>query len=352
MIRKFHITSKHYVHDSRIYQKFCLYENRSKINSTVVGFKKLRDVEHTILLKRSRYTFLNWLSILFFILSVKIKNKNVVFQLHDIDIYYMGIVAKLAGAKVIIDIHEDYFVQRRFNRLVQFFIKVYYLILRVWVDGFIFATEGVRYNSSLPGIVIRNLPEEVVIRKFDKISNTPKIRALYVGSLSMHRCSDFMAELCRFTPELQFDYYGDRPVRGNFFDETNYLYFCEAWKGYLHDEKAAVYIKYDIGLCLYDPATHFEVLPVKSYEYQALGLYVLGAGNFELSRQLENGYFGVYLGNRPSITDAQKAVKALHHSITSLREQRLQRLTKFGTDLTWISEFDRFLVWQKEILNG
>lgn len=352
MIRKFHITSKHYVHDSRIYHKFCLSENKFGMISTVVGFKKLRNTKHTRLLKHSRYGLLNVITILIFIVRTRIKHNNVVFQFHDADIYYLGILAKLLGAKTIVDLHEDYFIQRKFNVFKKFLIRLYYLCLALFIDGFIFATDRVGINASLSGIVIRNLPEKVETNKFDDHSNNLKIRAIYVGSLSVHRQSDFMAELCRITPELQLDYYGDKPMRRNFDKKANFLFFCDAWRGYLHENKEAVFSKYDLGLCLYDPATHFEVLPVKSYEYQATGLYVLGGGNLELSRQLENGDFGMYLGSEPNVASAKNVIKRLHSDIAILRERRQNRLAKFGVELTWSSEFIRFRKWQEIILNG
>ena len=250
---------------------------------------------------RNRFTRIFGLTWLAFRLALR--EKADVYHFHDPELLLTGVLLKLfAKGKVIYDVHEDvpaqiitkHWLPTLLRRpLAAAFDIVEKLVSRA-MDAVVTATEGIaeKFQGCNP-IVIHNFPNFQMLpnpvldpKKNEKI-------LIYVGGLSKLRGA---VEMVRALEYLAYDdlwlhligKFGPSELEQELqalpgYQRVLFLGWMEPKNVYTHLTKA------DIGLvCLHPEPRYVVSLPVKLFEYMAVGLPVI-ASNFPLWKEIIEG---------------------------------------------------------------
>ncbi len=334
MSRICHMTSAHPVKDVRIFYKECkaLQEiglevhllSRSKRSNTQEGI-------HIIRLQPFSNRFIRILLYPWIILIKAFKVKAAVYHFHDPELIFIGFLLKLAGKKVIYDVHENVPLQvTAKSYLIQPFrwlsAKAVKSIEEMGVglfDGTIVATESIkqrfpaRYFPKI--LVIRNFvdPSEIRPRAF---SGKQKM-VCYVGGISYNRGIDLLVRSIEGT--------GLKLVLAGKFHNSGCMRKVkklEGWKNVSYTgvigrkEIEELYGDSYMGLLLLRPRDGFkDSLPIKLFEYMAAGIPVL-ASDFPLWKEIiEENQCGICV-DPLNVEEVRKQIKKLFAN-TALAEK-------------------------------
>jgi glycosyltransferase involved in cell wall biosynthesis len=334
-----HLTSVHPRYDTRIFFKECktLSNAGFEVNLIVADGKgnevvdkiKIYDVGKPInrkerMLKTTRKVFKKALEV-----------NAEIYHFHDPELIPIGIKLKKLGKKVIYDVHEDVPEQilskdyipkffrivlaLSFNFLEKNFSKFFDYI--VTSTDFI-KNKFVKYNTNV--IDIKNY----VSIEYAKTTNTKKKQEqtefvlVFAGGIYKERNILEGIKACNILKELpiRFVLYGKI--------EPNYLYEIKKidtlgrldYRGELPYEKVLMELaEADIGfICDYPKKRHAMGLPVKLFEYMAVGIPVI-ASNFPLWKEIiEKNNCGICVDP----TNPEEIAKAIEYLITHPDEAR------------------------------
>jgi glycosyltransferase involved in cell wall biosynthesis len=348
---KIHLTTAHNVTDTRIFERFFQSDILNYEAVKILSFLNFnKDQNNDFIILHNNLRLIRSFHVLFYLIYSKRIGAKYIFQLHDIDLYWICLFLRLTRSKVIIDIHEDYLKQNKNKNLLVKYLYSGYLYFTARAANFcIFATSGVQKSLGIGGCVVRNFPLPVTIKKDDKLhlADDSHLRIIYQGSLSIHRKSDFMAELIRSADDCVFHYFGTEPKSKNFKDRDNYILFKNAWQGFLTVDDKKVLHRYDLGLCFYDFESHSEVLPVKLLEYMSYGIFTLGGGNIYLESCLSDKSLGEVISLDAPVDVMKARLVKLNQKRSTLRKNKsfLRQIAK--KNYSWHLEYNGFLDWSR-----
>lgn len=300
-----HLTTVHSRTDSRIVRKECIslakagFEtilivadnkgDESYKNIRIMGLKRYNNV----LLRSLIYPWL------FFIKAIKQKCK--VYHFHDPELIFTGILLRIAGRKVIYDIHEDYktaFLHR--NYLPGFLRKI---IAGVWSFYEKFSARlficiiaekyyKERFSNSL---LVANYPvfEEIPDNEYSISDN----QMIYTGSIDEIRGAYIYAELIKKMPDYKLNITGfcDETTREEVMELSNHA------SDRLHISNPGVYVPFEqirqlyfeedwlCGLAIFPYSKHYERKELtKFFEYMMHGIPVV-CSDFKAWRDLIEG---------------------------------------------------------------
>ena len=289
MTRISHISTVHSLYDDRIFYKECKSLKKEGYNVFYIvktqGDKSIDGI-NIIGVKNynSRLQRVIFGSIEAFRKAVKIKSD--LYHFHDPELMFTGVLLKLAGKKVVYDVHEDLPTQVLYKDWIRYkfirktlsaIINVFEQFCCLFFDGIVTATEDIAKKfSKRKTIVLRNFPVKSMIEK----THSPSIKKekniiIYVGGLSKIRG---IKEIIQAMEHVNTNY--ELWLIGKFENEE-YYEECKnlsSWKrvkylGFKKLDEVYGYIKLaDIGLAiLYPLKNYLTSLPVKAFEYMAFG---------------------------------------------------------------------------------
>ncbi|MCK4638215.1 MAG: glycosyltransferase, partial [Bacteroidales bacterium] len=289
MTRISHISTVHSLYDDRIFYKECKSLKKEGYNVFYIvktqGDKSIDGI-NIIGVKNynSRLQRVIFGSIEAFRKAVKIKSD--LYHFHDPELMFTGVLLKLAGKKVVYDVHEDLPTQVLYKDWIRYkfirktlsaIINVFEQFCCLFFDGIVTATEDIAKKfSKRKTIVLRNFPVKSMIEK----THSPSIKKekniiIYVGGLSKIRG---IKEIIQAMEHVNTNY--ELWLIGKFENEE-YYEECKnlsSWKrvkhlGFKKLDEVYGYIKLaDIGLAiLYPIKNYLTSLPVKTFEYMAFG---------------------------------------------------------------------------------
>ena len=289
MTRISHISTVHSLYDDRIFYKECKSLKKEGYNVFYIvktqGDKSIDGI-NIIGVKNynSRLQRVIFGSIEAFRKAVKIKSD--LYHFHDPELMFTGVLLKLAGKKVVYDVHEDLPTQVLYKDWIRYkfirktlsaIINVFEQFCCLFFDGIVTATEDIAKNfSKRKTIVLRNFPVKSMIEK----AHPPSIKKekniiIYVGGLSKIRG---IKEIIQAMEHVNTNY--ELWLIGKFENEEYYeecknlsLWNRVKYLGFKKLDKVYGYIKLaDIGLAiLYPLKNYLTSLPVKAFEYMAFG---------------------------------------------------------------------------------
>lgn len=285
-----HITTVHQAFDNRIFFKECLSlaeagyavtllcaraETRTREGVTILGFPG-----HTGRLKRFFLTsFLRAYS------EARKVNASI-YHLHDPELIWMGLRLRLAGKKVIMDVHENnaaailsrpYVKSVLLRKLLSFTLKNLEKLLLPFFNGIVTARPDISsLFPNLSPVTLRNFP---VLPDYDSIPDMEikklKPAIIYVGGTSAIRGTRQLIQAMEFCPNAELWLLGP-------FESEDFKKECESLPGWEHVRYLGVveankifsYIKAaDIGIITFLPVpNHLTTLATKPFEYMACGL--------------------------------------------------------------------------------
>jgi glycosyltransferase involved in cell wall biosynthesis len=333
-IKVCHLSSVHFALDTRIFYKMCRFLAQKYDVSLIAVHPKEEILENVHVIPFRRFhnrqvrVAVGWF--LMFMKACRVNAK--IYHLHDPELIPCGLLLRLIGKKVILDIHEniaeDIFDkpwikhQQRAYGIFHFFEKLacrhfyiilaetsyekrYKLLARRWstvlnycdVDFFSpYAKNGYAHEMNLYyiGIILEN-------RGILQIIEAMRLLQLEGYDPHFHCVGELYSDLARKIRNLS--YYEE--VRAN----LHFYGRMPLEEGY---EMAP---KMDIGLCIIWPMKNsMESYPTKLFEYMSVGLPIITSG-FDLYRQVVEGNSCGVCVDPLNPADLKNAIKTMHMDV-------------------------------------
>jgi glycosyltransferase involved in cell wall biosynthesis len=229
------------------------------------------------------------------------RSKARVCHFHDPELMPYGVLLKLAGRKVIYDVHEDlprqilskHYISPRLRHLVSATVGLLERTCAMFYDAIIAATPSIAENfPPRKTVLVQNFPLSGEL--FSDQNTDYKHRGhtfAYVGGISVIRGAK---EMIAAFGEVPSDLNATLEIAGKFDPPAlkAELEFSAGWKKIVHlgwlsrPETAALLGRSRAGLLLFHPEpNHVSAQPNKLFEYMSAGLPVI-TSNFPLWKQI------------------------------------------------------------------
>jgi glycosyltransferase involved in cell wall biosynthesis len=360
-----HITTVHPANDNRIFFKECTSladagyevvllcanaETTRRNGVSIVGFKGYRT-------RIKRF----FLTSFFTAFKEARKIDAAVYHLHDPELVWTGLLLRLSGKKVIMDVHENNaaailsrpYVKAAFaRRILSFVIKTVESITLPAFNGIVTARPDI--SALFPGlkpVTLRNFP---VLPDYDNIPDMrlekTKKSIIYVGGATRIRGISELIEAMDAVENTELWMLGP-------FESEAYLKECQSMKGWrnvrylgiVEADKIFPYIKAaDAGIITFLPKpNHITTLATKPFEYMACGLPVI-MSNFEYWRSFF-GTSGIYVDpeNPEEIARAIRELMDDDHKLAEIKKINLQLARN---EYNWQKEKEKLLLLYQQLL--
>lgn len=223
---------------------------------------------------------------------------------HDPELIPVGLALKIAGIKVIYDVHEDvprqilgkHWIPGWARRPVAGMASAAEWVAAAAFDGIVAATPTIAARfPKAKTVTVQNFPllDELQTPDAKPFAERP-VRAVYVGGISEIRGAREMMEAISLVPER----YGLRLALGGSFSPISLRGELEALPGWAYvdalgwlqrSDVASLLSEARMGLVLFHPApNHVDAQPNKLFEYMSAGIPVI-ASDFPLWRKIVDG---------------------------------------------------------------
>ena len=197
--RVVHMTSVHSPVDGRIFEKECKTLAAAGYDVTIIAPTERNFVADGVRIKAvrrletrfKRMTITPWA-----LYRAALKERADVYHFHDPELTVIALLLKIAGKRVIWDLHEDVpadilskeYLPRKLRGLLATLAKLVQLLTRNVFDASLAATPRIASNlSGRKTVVIRNYPIVEQRELEDRRYTTRPKNAIYIGSISRVR---------------------------------------------------------------------------------------------------------------------------------------------------------------------
>jgi len=359
-----HISTVHPLYDDRIFYKECIslskdnYEVFLIISHSInVTIQNVKIVSLPYPSNRIRRFFCNSFTALHKAYSLK----PALVHIHDPELMLLGIFFRLLGRKVIYDVHEDIAKQTLYKRWigVHFFRFVTAKVLRfteflasLFFSAIVVVTEDIQRNFRYSKtVLIRNYPRLDLIQDAQVPGMTKNRKVvIYTGNLSEVRGIKQIIDAMAFVDaELwligrwESDDYNALCMKSDGWKNSKYI-------GEKRLEEVYGYLKLaDIGLALLLPIKNYLTsLPVKAYEYMALGIPMI-LSDFEYWKEVFSGC--ALFADPYNTDDIVDKINILLTDVNVCQELSRNAQLRIGNGCTWETESKKLLSLYKGLLN-
>lgn len=379
MIRICHLSSVHPPFDTRIYFKECKSLASAGFDVTFIARSSTSSGELSLIPPAENtpkgevhiipfYPYKNRFSRILLspyrMLREALKQKASLYHFHDPELIPVGIMLRIAGKKVIYDVHEDFHKQIKdkpylHNSFLKSFLSLSVLCLEkigaLFFNQIITATPSISLNfNPRKTNVVRNVPVLAMMgadveAATDVVKEKPVVT--YAGVLTRIRgIKEIIMAMDYVGPKAELWLLGKWESNA-FYEECRSL---EGWK-YVHflgqkpQEKVYAYMKLaDIGLVNFYPlANHMEALPNKIYEYMALSLPMVLSHFPSWKDAFES--CALFADPKNPMEIAQQ-IEALLDNPDLMQEKGRKGRELIETGFSWESEQERLIEIYKKIL--
>jgi glycosyltransferase involved in cell wall biosynthesis len=282
------ITTKHTRDDSRIFHKFAKsYRSMGRVELLVFDGKGDGSRDDVTIIDGGSH--LGGVARLFYVLRFLRERKPSLAHFNDPELLLLLPLCYFFGLKAAYDAHEDLpeqvyskaYIPSKLHPLVSLLSKFLLYFLTAFSCFNIAATKRIASRWYLFGQskVVRNYPN--LTKESLKRECLPTgVRLLYFGGISVERGLNEIIAIAQRFPELRIDMYGKVVDDSSLIDLPVNLRFLGFVGHHTLAEKVSEN-KY-VGLCLLKDIERFRYsLPIKLFEYQALGCPVICTDFFE-----------------------------------------------------------------------
>jgi glycosyltransferase involved in cell wall biosynthesis len=283
-----HISTVHPLFDDRIFYKECVTLSRNfhevfliVTHSSDICIQNVNIISLPAAVNRRQRFFKN--TLLAFRKAVSLKPD--VIHFHDPELLGLGILFRILGKKVIYDVHEDISRQILYKKwiaatLLRYFLSGIMTLIESFATLFfnrvVVVTEDIQRKFPVSKtVLVRNFPIIELIRDAKPAIMIKKKKVvIYAGNLSEVRGIKELIDAIEYV-DAELWLLGD-------WENFEYESFCRASNGWLKTtylgkkklEEVYGYLKLaDIGIALLYPIKNYlSSLPVKAFEYMALGI--------------------------------------------------------------------------------
>jgi len=365
-----HITTVHSPFDVRIFHKECKTLLKKSGYEVILiaqnNNNELVDGINIIALQKAKNRLQRMTFLPFKAFKLALKQKANIYHFHDPELIVLGVALKLFMKKVIYDVHEDIpeqilsktYMPKILRKVISLGFNLIEKNSARFFDYVITTTDFIKskflkYNRKV--IDVKNyISKQYIKNTIDKASKSNDFIVIFAGGIYKERGILEGIKACNMLREL--------PVRFLIFGEMDSTYYSEIkevdtlgrldYKGVLPYEKILMeFAKADIGfVCDYPLKRHMEGLPIKLFEYMAVGIPII-ASNFPLWKEIvEKNNCGICVDP----TKPEEIAKAIKYLITHPDEAkkmgengRKAVLEKYN----WEKESEKLLNVYKEILD-
>lgn len=309
MIKVCILTLVHPPLDTRIFHKEAKSLNKAGYDVAIISQIERNQIVDNIKLisftkPKNRFQRMTKTAIQIFKLALKARAQ--IYHFHDPELILVGLLLKIyTRSKVIYDVHEDVSQQiltkkavpQSLRRLVSIFFDFFEKKASPAFDSIICVTEAIAarflpYNKDTS--TVRNY-----ISKFYAESNYARDRRspdelnmIFIGSIYEERCILEAIEALNMLGDLKINFILGGEIHITYYQKiiSKDEHGRVVYKGILPYEQVLFEMhNADIGyICDYPLKRHMEGLPVKLFEYMAVGIPVI-ASNFPLWNEIVNG---------------------------------------------------------------
>ncbi|HZY80897.1 MAG TPA: glycosyltransferase family 4 protein [Cyclobacteriaceae bacterium] len=231
--------------------------------------------------------------------------KDSIFQLHDSELLWIGVLLKLRGRRIIYDAHEDTPLQISYQHWIPKLLRkpyawFYYLLEKFCgrlFDSIIIAEPVIQqYFPKSKTTLVRNFP---ILAQFTEPTHPYTSRSknvIYVGLVSKVRGAIEMAEAAKIAnapQNITMTFVGDFSP-GELKDEVikKYPVVCIQWTE--TSQLMKLFMDAMAGMIVPHPIERYKTnYPVKVFEYMAAGMPVIASKHGESARFVEEANAGI-----------------------------------------------------------
>jgi len=298
------ISSVHFALDTRIFYKYAktlskeydvtiiaLHPHKETINGIqIIPFKEYKN--------RTLRILTSW----FRMLLAATSKENTIYHFHDPELIPCGIIWRLMGKKVIMDIHEniadDIFDKEwlKFKKLIYFIFdkleRLACLLMPIVVAEKSYLKRYAKLRKDV--VTIYNFVEPDFFKKF-RIEKRDPLNLFYIGIVLESRCLIEIIEAMQIlhNKDIKVHFHCVGKVYSRVKDLIDQHPSKEKLNGYLHfygrmnlEDGYEISKQCGIGLCLIKPMSNsIESYPTKVFEYMACGIPIISS-NFPLYKSI------------------------------------------------------------------
>lgn len=305
-----HLTTAHDALDSRIFYKECRSAAAQGFETILIGAHSQPEVVdgvRIVPIPRSRIRLWRRIFGPFHAFVAALESRAEIVHFHDPELIPAAIILKLLGRKIVYDIHE-YYSEIQGYRIPEGISR---LLLRRLLsaliekgpsrifDAVVFPTYALRdaiYAGPRAEVLVNLLPRSAIASN-ETLSNEKRYDLVFSGTMSSFRAGptmEMMAHILAERPSARMLFLGLHPETVNWMianapseSVRNSLVFHPRVS---HSEVAGILALARIGFDYHPMQRRFQVaIPMKVYEYMAIGLPVVTTRFPELERQLGDG---------------------------------------------------------------
>lgn len=307
MIKVCHISTLHHTYDTRIFFKeCCALASNNYIVTLVIPADKDEYLNGVYIkaIKKYEKVFLRLTLTVFYAFIKAYKSKSKIYHFHDPELFFVGIIFKILGKKVIFDVHENISVQIKrkewlpFKKVISFLYRgVDFLSSKLFF--LIYAENSYEkiYQKYKPNYeIVLNLPDLSYLNSYvvNDRSNL-KNELFYVGGVSFDRGIDSIIEsLAILKLKMNnFIFHCIGPIDEGVMEEINKLESFQFVKeniifyGFLKlSDSYEISKSCKIGLSILKPIENYkQSYSTKFFEYMSVKLPVV-TSNFDLYKSV------------------------------------------------------------------
>ncbi len=367
-----HLTTVHSSSDVRIFHKECQTIAEAGYDVTLIAGRGQAGVAAGVKVRGLGITSRRWDRMTRGLLKswrMALSERGHIYQFHDPELIPVGLLLKLAGKKVIYDVHEDFAASLRegdrewvppaLKGLLAFIIRAAEQVVVGTYDAVVAATPKIAsFFPREKTVLVRNYPlaEELVFHKGKTYSHRPR-HAVYAGGISERRG---IREMIRAFEKMGRDGEARLLLAGEFSPPAlaRELRKLPGWEyvdyfGCLSREALAEVLGgVRVGLVLLHPIeSYIDALPIKLFEYMSAGIPVI-ASDFPRWREiLTQTGAGIVVDPQ----DGDEVVEALRWIFT--HEEEAEQMGRNGAKavaqgLNWSGEGKKLLALYDRLLES
>ncbi|MFC2078036.1 glycosyltransferase family 4 protein [Candidatus Bipolaricaulota bacterium] len=299
------VTTVHPPLDARVYSRQAVTLSSAGFDVTLIAVHERdedRDGVRILSLGSPRSRLARVCSLGWRALSAAARANADVYHLHDPELLLVGLVLRMIGRRVIYDAHEDLrqqilskdWIPHSLRRPISWLAHVWLHFALHRMSGVVAATDGVADALDLPArpTVVKNYPVLALIPEASGRAAGDVMRMIYLGSVSEERGAVEMLEAARTLADLPIEMVIQGRASASLTQRLKEAartgpVTCLPWS-----PPRAAYrslVSADVGLvCLHPLPRFLAALPVKLFEYMAVGIPVV-ASDFPLWREIVEG---------------------------------------------------------------
>lgn len=312
-IKVAHLSTVHPAHEPRILERECL-------SLAAEGYEVFYIVPHSQdeCVKQVKILALNmpsnrWQR--FFVAQFQLLKKALstqaeIYHYHDPELLLVGIILKLKGKKVIVDVHENLpeqilhkpWIHKSIRSFLACFVGLIERLVYPCYDGIVVVVPDLMKKfSAAKTVLVRNYPD----LKKSEFENAPiyakrSNQLLYVGRIEAARGSvEMVSLLSKANPQLKVKLVLAGPCSHNHEQELRRdmkADACEMLGWASRDQVRSLLCNSKVGLCLLHPIPNYlKALPTKAFEYMVAGLPVVATDLPLLSPIIQQHQCGIII---------------------------------------------------------